>query len=303
MKCRLIISILFHLTLIGFVLGQQESDWNDFNLKGKIKSVKQISYKAVLQNDTILKNKRESDPDFENDFFVVFDVKGNKLEMISYSSENFILNNYKYKYDINNNLILKQDLLLDCNHIFKYENKLVIEERIVNNEDSSQIGKTTYLYTKDNKLKEELYVDDISSIKRFFKYKNGKLIEEKVYIDEKNFQTILFRYEDEKGVTEIHFVNSNKELEEKQVKKVDEKNNVILLSSYDINNFLISKYTYEFDARNNIISIKKFFKDDSLITHWVIKYSYDKEGNWVKQIRYQDNVPAYIIERDVLYFD
>lgn len=61
--------------------------------------------------------------------------------------------------------------------------------------------------------------------------------------------------------------------------------------------------THKFDDKSNVVESVEFKLQDSLETKWSYKYSYDKKGNWTKQIKFKNEFAKYIIEREIVYYD
>src|SRR5262245_31265068 len=79
---------------------KKKNSLQEWNLKGSIKSVSETSYKAVKKSDAIQKGKRKREgPDYEMDFRIVFNDKGNQAEKTLYNTDGSIFKKITYRYD------------------------------------------------------------------------------------------------------------------------------------------------------------------------------------------------------------
>lgn len=83
------------LTLMFFNSGYSQllkRDIEDYNIKGSVKSLKEITYDAIDQLGTIVKGKLSTKDfvgcakNYKHNYFVLFDIKGNKLQYDEYSN-------------------------------------------------------------------------------------------------------------------------------------------------------------------------------------------------------------------------
>ncbi len=123
-------------TLLGLALlmssctkNQKVTDWKELDLKGRVNSLKEVSYKAVVRFGNNEKDirKRESNPHPIYDSYLIFNNKGNVIEKNQYLSDSSLLYKTIYIYDENNLLIEENKYFsngsLNNQLTYKYDNK------------------------------------------------------------------------------------------------------------------------------------------------------------------------------------
>ena len=153
---------------------EKKNDLTEENLKGKVKSIKETTYKAVDKFGQIEKG------DVLNNYFNIYNEKGNKIEDNSYDSDGSLNSKTTYKYDKKGNKI--EENIYDSNGKFvrkttyKYDKKGNIIEEKSYYPDGSLIYKNTYKYDeKGNMIEENWYESDGSLYeKHTYKYEYDK---------------------------------------------------------------------------------------------------------------------------------
>ena len=117
---KIILAILSVLRLVSCKQSEKKNDLTEKNLKGKVKSIKETTYEAVEKFGQIEKG------DVLNNYFNIYNEKGNKIEDNSYDSDGRLLG-YKttYKYDEKGNNIEKNNYdsngRLDSKYTYEYD--------------------------------------------------------------------------------------------------------------------------------------------------------------------------------------
>ncbi len=321
-----LISIVLNLSSCKII--KMKSDWEVLNLKGKIKTLNEFSFVAVDSSDSIEKGERV--------MFLIFSNKGNKIEDNQYcyydSSQDY---KGTYKYDDKENRIEEnfyRSGSLSCKAISKYDDK---RNRIEYNHflpDGSLVSKDTsnyddkgnrveYRYSQGNKavlkyddkgneIEESRYLSD-SSYKAISKYYDkGKKIELNCSQSYSNLiWKVISKYDDKGNRIEYSSFNSDGSQEQKRTFKYDDKGNKIEISSfvYDGNQQSQNyKRTYKYDDKGNEIEIEynTYYPEDSLVYKYTDKYKYDfdSKGNWIKKIKFENEVPTLKVVREIEYF-
>ena len=153
---KIILAILSVLYLVSYGQLEKKNDLTEENLKGKVKSIKETTYKAVDKFGQIKKGN------VLNNYFTIYNKKGNTIEGNEYYSDGSL--NYKttYKYDEKGNKIekntYKYDGSLNYKTTYKYDEK---GNKIEKNIDGSvdRLGyKYTYKYDeKGNTIEQNIY--------------------------------------------------------------------------------------------------------------------------------------------------
>ena len=262
-----------------------ENDWTADNLQGKVLSLSEFSYEAKDRFGNIEKGERKRQSSYEYDQQIKYDEKGNKIERNSYNSDGSLVNKWTYKYDEKGNRTeantYNSDGSLNLKLIFKYDEKGNITELNGYISDGSLVRKDAYKYDeKGNKIEHKNYDSDGSL---YFKYTH--------------------KYDEKGNEIEYNGYNSDGSLDSKWTYKYDEKGNVIEMNEYNSDGSLGRKNSYKYDEKGNEIEYNGYNSDGSLENKNSYKYEFDKQGNWIKQIKFKDGIPEYILERQYEYYD
>ena len=157
---------------------EKKNDLTEENLKGKVKSIKETTYKAVDKFGQIEKG------DVLNNYFNIYNEKGNKIEDNFYDSDGNLSSKDTYEYDEKGNNIEKNnydsDGSLNSKTTYKYDKKGNKIEDNSYDSDGSLNSKTTYKYDeKGNNIEKNNYDSDGSlNSKTTYKYdEKGNMIE------------------------------------------------------------------------------------------------------------------------------
>ena len=284
----IVVLLLFAFILNAFKIPLEDNDWNDYGLKGKVKSFKMTTYKAEIHFGNIVKGERVEDLLDDRDKEYFFDVNGNVRRVNDFNQDGTIRYRLEYKYDENGRNYetnsYRGDGILDDKCINRFNNKGKVDLR--NN------------YNTEGKLYRSEYL----------RYNDKELISERKLIYNDGSSTIIsYKYNaDSKLILENWIYDSIFKEEHKEL-NID---NSFSLYEYDNNGNKIeevwssgTKFTYKYNNQNTLIEIYKFADDGSLIERQKFTYEYDKIGNWIKRITYLNDKPIYIKERLFEYYD
>ena len=93
------IVLIVILTLMGCSSQIEESDWVKDNLKGKVQTYTEFSYKAEDRFGKIEKGKRKTDHSWTTDLRIKYNEKGKQIEENYYNSDASLDRKEIYKYD------------------------------------------------------------------------------------------------------------------------------------------------------------------------------------------------------------
>lgn len=279
------LALIISLILIGCNNQIKKNDWIKDNLKGRIESYSEFSYEAIERFGKIEKIKNN----WKNNIQKKYNEKGNVIELNNYKSEGSLSSMYSYKYNDKENIIelniYNSDGSLDIKHSYKYDNK----------------GNNT----------EEQHTKNGRSWLDTYKYDSkGNIIENKSYnVDGGLIMTRICKY-DENGnkIKDSELCIFDKKLSNNYTYKYDKYGNEIEKITYDSDSTLISRWTYKYDNNRNIIEESGFLIDEyepsgSLSRTLIYKYEFDQQGNWIKKIEFENNIPTCIFERKYEYYD
>jgi YD repeat-containing protein len=303
----------------------KKSDWTKMDLKGKVKSINEISYIT----DSVKQNVTTS----------VFNENGYLIEESTSSGRG--TNKFTYKYDDKGLLIEAPEKQNGGTYTYKYNDKgYLIEDvllikgtiKILGMKELDKVYKSTYSYDeKGYCIEKKFYTSDKSRFEETgtiaFKYDDkGHMIEKNEYKPNGHtIQTITYKYDDKGRQTEWNELKSNGSLKStftykyddkgnlieepnsdgwKYLYTLDEKGNKIEINTYNQNGKLIWKHLYKYDNNRDLIEKKTYKPNGSLLDNitYTYKYDFDKNLNWIEIAEFWNGVQAKSTKREIVYF-
>jgi len=255
---------------------------------GNVKSVREISYVAHDKFGKVSKGARKGDI-LHQDFLKIFNTNGNNIETIIYNSDGSLFQKHINKFDKNANEVEKN--IYDSNNSLKWKYLIKYDD-------------------KGNKIEENYYSSDGNlHSKETYKYDNeGNKIEENYYSlepisgSESVHTKWTFKHNDQNKTTEWYYHTPGYEPLLNYIYKYDDNGNQIEWSGHNLGmpNF---KTHANYDFNGNLLEIKSYETNERLKSHENHKYQFDKNGNWIQRIDYVNEIPKFIIQREIEYYD
>ena len=299
----LFISILF---MIGCNTNKSkiETDLEKRGFKGKVKSIKSTTYKAIEKFGKIQKGEEV------DKLLSIFNEKGNFTERI-YSKNGKIDSKQTYIYNDKGNIIEQKEYDSDGNlklqTTYNYDdNGNKIEE---NTFGGYQTQKTTYKYDDKRREVESLLTLSFQGINGSAELRitkeydqKGNIIEEKNYNNHNKLSSKGIYTYDERGnkIKEIFINLDSKKPEEKNIYIYDKNNNKIEVQKY-ISENLSEKTTIKYDEKGNIL--EEHITDFNIKTSFKIVYKNDKTGNPIEKVYYNNGILYMIDEIEIEYYN
>ncbi|OHX63932.1 hypothetical protein [Flammeovirga pacifica] len=303
-------------------------------LKGRVKSMNNYCYVAVYLDGKIIKGGRYRYPHLGSDYITKYNIDGNTeeytyyasndtlkgqtcceyningklVQVLDYDSEYQLFSKKIYKYDAQSNLIEEsylqgKKLLKQIKYKYSKRGKLI--EEVFKDQFSN--GKTKYVYDAKTDLKiEEHYYnrkDSLYSKAKFTYNDNNILLEKAVYQYGKHYKGDVYTYDENENLIK-HFdfsKNSTIGYEHTNTYKYNEKNQKIekkLVSANELRNHII----YEYDDAGNVIKEEIIVDRGSKDITRKTLISYDNHGNWLTKTYFENQLPYYILEREIEYY-
>lgn len=279
------------------------------NLKGKVKTISEISYHAALVNSEVVKLNKGWNYDWQHDELYFFDTLGNLLsrkEVIN----SIPVENYSIKLDSNNRIIEVNRLVKTTNYEYDSLNRIlssIEKEKIPESSENENLHNfyfpknQNYYYNSNNLLvkKEELVLKKIFSTQTF-EYDNfnnlifrqinysGMIESHKYEYDDNN---LLIRYEWSDSKDGIAEITINEYLNQIKIKERWE-----LYLDNELEGYIDTKF-----ENGNIAETKEIEIDGTVSGKETMTYEYDENGNWIKMIM-NSNDNYFIIERTIDYY-
>ena len=260
--------------------GKQTEDLREYELKGNVKSLEYATYEAIDKSGEIIADK---EPTYLGVTKILFVKNGNKTEW-------------------NNNRKIPTGIMSDKS-IYIYDGDKLIKEEYYDSDNKKVLY--TYEYNKEGyKSKKIKIMDNGETIdKVIYEYNSkGKLIKETEDMSDLSPDPMVSTYKyDEKG--NLIEYSSFSDYSEAFIKyKYNEKNQLIEVKKPLIEE---GEYTEYFIYDNNDNLLEKRYTNTGYYEDWKEareRYELDKQGNWIKKIKYEDNRPKEITLRTIEYY-
>lgn len=308
---------------------ENQTDLQELNLKGKVKSVRSVDYEAVEVSGEVVKGR------IVEDNFFAYNEAGSVVEKTKYYADGTPCEKFIVTYDSEGRVIegcmYNSEGKIDFKKVITYDNKGNKLTENESNEKGEVRVKESFKYDDKNNLinKDTQFFDGNLDAKTVFEYdKKGNLIKQHLY-REGSWLTEIYSKRIENGITikEIQS-KSEKQKKEKKILKYNDKGNVIEESEYDAKGNLLERITYKYDAEGREIEVNwenpngflvyskyiktyndrgilsgvKYVYPNGNIEQYVYSYEYDNQGNWIKKILYINDRPS-ITERKIEYYE
>jgi hypothetical protein len=110
------------------------------------------------------------------------------------------------------------------------------------------------------------------------------------------------KYDEKGNQIEETYYGSSGSLNWRLTYKYDEKGNQIEKNSYESDGSLDWRVTFKYDEKGNQIEKNSYESDGSLDTQWTYKYEFDEQGNWIKRVEFENEIPQFILIREYEYY-
>lgn len=300
--------LLSTLILINSLVIAQ-SDTEKMNLLGKVKRIKETSFRAIKRNKSINTGKRERA--FEgakgHDYEIYFNKFLNKTKEIFFESTGDTTHILHHYYDNNSNKVkwycfsTNSTFLWGYDYFYNELHQKISFNSLDKNKEVDQ--KQEYSYNPQGLIiKETTSYDDHSYTSDSIEYDS---LNRKIRITSSSGDFETFQYQN--NIKTWTIFNRQGDTLSQNHFTYDINNNIIKSCSRDITlkyqNQIKTNYCVisEFDDNSNIIS-ELWIDREKPREKETFKYTYDKTGNWIQQIHYFNNRPRYIIKREIEYY-
>jgi len=264
---------VFLLFSVNVLYGQSFQD-NDLNLKGAVKTVHQLDFRAIEKDGEI--------------------VKGDTIACSELT----------YEFDNNSRLITEEYYCLDILTSLKY--KYDQDGKLFERMNCEQLDRTYEYDSIGNQVKEEMFDSDGQFGYWTYKYdNNGNTIERAGYLGDDFVERWIYEYDqDNKKIKEFMVGEEPDNTPVYMIKtfEYDKKGRLIAVVWTDPGTKLTSVDKYKYNGKNDLI--EHYNKNDfqrGIEELNTFKYQYDKKGNWIQRIEYSNSKPTIISERKINY--
>lgn len=284
------IIVLFSILSIACDSEKRENDLTRENLKGKVKSVKEISYYTEEKFGDPIKSEKYNQAELYFNEQGYFTEKNKHFKTETQSKETF-------KYNNQGNIIEKKEFFnsswLNSTRIttytYQYDDKENLIEEKENDENEKLKSRKVFKYDKkNNKTQYEWYGSDENLWEKYtYKYdERGNQIELNEFsADNILMRKYIYKYDEKGNQIEESKYNSDGKLEEKFIFKYDNNNNKIEEKLYDSDGKLEKKVVYSYN-KGNLIEEKSYNSSDLLTNEWTCKYDDKANKREIRQNSY-----------------
>nr|MBP6721583.1 RHS repeat protein [Bacteroidia bacterium] len=286
--------VLFAIMLALVFLGCSSKKGPDNDLvsiapHGKVKSIREMSFSAIDNFGKITPGERRWENPYEStDHYDEFNPEGKMIESSSYGSDGNLVTKGKMEYDSLGNQV----------------------ETIWYDSNGKQLLKTTTKFdTNGNGIESIQYLTDgtrpLKTTRKF--NESGNLVEILNYDGNGNiFGKIVNNFDESGNVIESTIFNSIGARESKYNYKYDNVGNKIE-ANITVEKFAFvaeesGKYTYEYD-NGNMVSECDYGPNGILELKRTFKYEFDEKGNWIRKTIFINQIPSFIVERELEYYE
>lgn len=280
MKIRIPILLIFYFVFSSCTINKYLNKFDGYN--GKPKLIESKSYRVVKENDSILKGEQMlHDIDY-------YDITGRHLKNISFRPDgNKSMGGLYFEYD----------RLGHLSQVTFY------------NKDSTVNSQTKFIYNKKGQKLSEEHIGENNEQKSIYisEYQEKKNITKVLgkRSDGTIIEKILMKHNKKSQEIEKLSFNENNTLKSKIMFKYDNKGNLIEHIWCNSEGVPLNKYTKTYDKNNNYIYGEKYrlIGKDSLINTTKRQIEYDKKGNILKYIFFENDKPTLIEEYKIIYWN
>ncbi len=299
----------------------QHDFYCEFNDKGSLdKFTKYHSDGSLYKRHTWEYNENDSliqASTYDSQEQLILQLKYNKdgLLMEEYSSDRTENVHFKsiFNYNATGDLIEETTYSNDVLHSkrsFTYDGTTLVKEGIYSFE-TNPMDSVLYKYNYDDKgnpSKKKIYASKQNfDIERYlYKYDTkGNILEKKTCMyDSTLINRMSYQYDEQDNVIEEISYGSDNTLITWYQYQYNDKREVVEKHKYDSEENLLYRYSSKKDKYGNTIEINTFYKNSSNHTQiWRGEYYFDENNNWIKLITFENNVPQFVIKREITYYN
>ncbi|WP_109434530.1 hypothetical protein [Aquimarina sp. AU119] len=295
------------IAVSSFLFGvKAQNDLAQLELKGSVKSLKEITYHATLdpknniiqkdsfnqaielvfiQSGRLLKKSHwfDTKKNMGSKHTYTYDTLGFLNKIYNYSLDDHQESETVYTYNSQGEKIRTQEFIdgkLSQDFSYKYNSKGQVIEFIEHSINGKFIiEKTIFIYSGPNVFEKKIYnlANQLESVQTCTYDSNGNN-----FIDEHR-----------NGVGEVdlrvHYTYENNKLHE--------------TNEYWFNKSKTTHYKMTYNEHGDQIESHMYYSDATPTEYNSTTYEYDNNNNWIKKIVYKNEIPMLVCEREIAYYE
>ena len=260
---------------------KKQNDLQQAGIKANVKSIREITYLAVGDKDTIVQGERVTGEGLNN-YYATYNKDGYLTKIENYDNMGEIVDSWKFFFDdkgeaLGSNYYARDGSLMDSTYYVLDKNGNIIEYYHYTAEGKLK-NKILSSYHKHNIVEEKFFDNEnVLLTTSYCKYKKGLLIEDSL-IDNNTGKTkyhSYYTYDANKNLQSHTIFNSEGKIDSQGIFSTNEHGDII----------------------SNITKVPN--SADIVYTY---TYFYDEKDNWIKKITYMSNQSAYLTIRQIEYY-
>jgi hypothetical protein len=277
---------IFFCVLFAMAGAQPKNDWQEDQLRGKVKSLRAIPYKVKGGEGTAFsKGEIEDDDDL-----VVFKMSN-------------IYNKYK-RYN-------PEGMLVETRFLFKDETIYLRSEYYYNPQgklfmERQNSDKIMFVYDPQGFLVKEVTYSPGGFLKSHIDYEvdaQGRREKETYYMSNAPTESTTYQYNRKGQVIESIKYEKEGNFVEKRLFKYNTQGLVVRIRTYNKDNRLIKTSDKTYNPQGDCIRWEVHNKTTKVKIVETYQYSYDTHNNWVSAVYFVNGSPTQIIERTLDYYE
>lgn len=297
------------MTACGFII-PSETDVSKNALKGHVLTLKENSYKAIEKFGKVQEGERARKSMLGFDYTKKFNKAGAMVEYCEFESN---LGTLVYKnsmvYNGNNQATQQRSYSanekLNLKSSYTYNDHGNVIEIAVYTANDKLSARYTYKCDADGQVLAEAgyRADGSLNWKKKYEYnRRGQVIEMFRDDSDNHFdRTYIYIYNNKHQLKEEILKDADHIFDKRYVYTYDKKGRRILEESYNSSAKLYSRLQYRYDGRGNKTEMNEMYAGEKSIGRYSYTYDYDRKGNWIRRIEYYNDIPKYIVTRDIVY--
>lgn len=281
-RIKICVLILILILVLGCQNNSRISDtsWDDYNLNGRVKSVELTEYNVIIDI--------EADGDEELDSSMVFVDEFGKDGMIwrsmVYDSHGDEFDKTEYTYSKDKKLMMTTFSNFEAHGCwlvyYKYTEEGLIEEVTGADSSDGQVLRMKFEYDSEGREVRRLSFDENDEL--------TYVVESVEFNEAGQAVTQVYNSVDSgyKSTTELIY---------------DDSGNATRFVNFDENGQVLNAYEKKYDQYNNLIkTITTSGENQKNIER--NEYTYDNKSNWIKRVRYYDDIKKKVEMRTIDYY-
>jgi len=304
---------------------KMDNDRINMSLKGKVKSLRECSFdvidrfgrieKVIKEQNGILSENNCRNIIFNFSGYIVNESSFNDyksdnnpedIRMFTYNEKGVMIKEVKY---------YKGTLTDSIIYIYNEKGYKIIEKHYRGIRNTLKPGYIRYKYDHDDKgrITKVYEENEQGEVTHITSYDKGMHVSESIYYlsDGSPKRKCSFEYDNRGNLIEEKWYEFDwykdqiySTVEYMMTYEYDKKNNLLVLNQHDdYEKKVYQQRVFKYDNRSNLVEeTNTHLAQDFPPLKVNYEYEFDSKGNWITRIRFEDEIPKTLIEREIEYY-